>query len=59
MSAARERAEGYRKEARSCLEFAAKMSLRADRERLTEMANHWLRLADLADAKAAAGEDAP
>ena len=59
MTSARERAVEYRKEAKSCLDLAARMSLRVDRERLTEMARHWLRLADLADAKFARGEEAP
>jgi hypothetical protein len=57
MTTSRERAEWYRKEAQSCFELAARMSLRVDRQRLTEMANHWLRLAELADAKAARGDD--
>jgi hypothetical protein len=55
---ARERAEDYRKEAQTCMDLAAKMSLRTDRARMIEMAQHWIDLAERADAKAARGDDA-
>lgn len=58
MSTARARAEGYRKEAQTCIELAGRMSMLSDRARLIEMAQHWLRMAEIAEAKAATGEDA-
>jgi hypothetical protein len=58
MASARERAEGYRKEAKTCLELAGRLSLDSDRARLTDMAMHWLRIAEIAEAKAPRGEDA-
>jgi hypothetical protein len=57
MSSARERAEEYRKEAGACMEVAGRMSLLADRERMNQMAQHWLQLAAKAIAKAERGED--
>ena len=58
MSTARERAEGYRREAKACVEVAERMSLREDRERMFKMAQHWLELAVIAEEKAARGDDA-
>ena len=52
MTTARERADWYRKEAKTCLELSGRMSLNADRARLVEMANHWAELARRAEEKA-------
>jgi hypothetical protein len=45
-----ERAKRYRDQAAACLEWASKMSLEADRTRMTEMALQWLDLAKEAEA---------
>jgi hypothetical protein len=42
-------AEVYRREAAACLEVAQRMSVAADRARLTEMAQRWLELAQKAE----------
>jgi|GEM_PF-5325559 len=57
LGTSRERADWYRKEAQTCLDLGARMSLKVDRARLTDMAQHWLGLAEVADDKAAEGKD--
>jgi hypothetical protein len=44
-----DKAAEYRKQAQACLEVAQRMSVRADRERMTEMAQRWLELAQAAE----------
>jgi hypothetical protein len=46
-----EKAAEYRREASICLELAPRISLRLDRERMTEMAQRWLDLARQAEAR--------
>ena len=58
MSTAHARAEGYRKEAQTCFDLADRMSMNSDRARLIEMGQHWLRMAEMAEAKAVRSEDA-
>lgn len=58
MSSAAEPAKKYRKEAQIFLELAGRISLNGNRARLVEMSQHWLRLAEIAEAKAERGEDA-
>ena len=41
----------FLREASKCLELASLMSLKPDRERMTEMAQRWLGLAQQAEAK--------
>jgi hypothetical protein len=57
MQSAKKRAEEYRAEARACLEVADRMSIREDRERMMAMAEHWLKLAAIAELKAEQGKD--
>ena len=57
MHSAKRRAEEYRAEARACFNVAERMSAREDRERMMAMAEHWLKLATIADAKAEQGKD--
>jgi len=51
MSDPKDKAAEYRREARLCLEAAERVSIREDRERLMELARHWLALAEEAEAK--------
>jgi tRNA(Phe) wybutosine-synthesizing methylase Tyw3 len=44
-------AANFLREASKCLELASLMSLKADRKRMTEMAQRWLGLAQQAEAK--------
>jgi len=48
-----DRAAEYRKLAAQCLEVAERMSLRADRERMMDMATRWLEMARKAEAACA------
>lgn len=41
----------YRRLAAECTEVAKRMSLRTDREQMTEMAQNWLSLAEQAEAR--------
>jgi len=43
-------AEEYRRQAAACLEVAQRVSVQKDRERMTEMAQRWLELAQKAEA---------
>jgi hypothetical protein len=43
------KAAEYRKMAASCMEVAERVSLKADRARMIEMAQRWLELAKLAE----------
>jgi len=45
------KAAEYRRQAAACLEVAERMSLRDDRARMLEMAQHWLELAQRAEAE--------
>jgi len=51
MAYGRKKAEGYRREAASCLEAAERMSAAADLARLMEMAQRWLELAEAAESE--------
>ena len=44
------RAAEYRRQAAACLEVAERMSLHTDRALMLEMAQHWLELAERAEA---------
>jgi hypothetical protein len=39
------------------MDLASKVSLKTDRAKLLEMAQHWINLAQIAEAKAAQGKD--
>ena len=52
MERAQLRAAEYRKQAATCLEVAKHISLKAHRDGLIEMAQHWLELARQAEAEA-------
>jgi hypothetical protein len=45
-----DKAAGYRKSAKECLDIAERMSLAADRQRMMSMAHCWLELAEKAEA---------
>ena len=45
-----DKAAEYRRQAVLCLEVAERMSLRDDRARMIQMAQHWLELAQRAEA---------
>jgi hypothetical protein len=53
MPSEKDKAAEYRREAASCLQVAERMSVAADRLRMTEMAQRWLDLAKEAEDKAA------
>jgi hypothetical protein len=44
-------AEEYRRNATECLEVAKRMTLRTERERMFDMAQQWLELAQKAEAE--------
>jgi hypothetical protein len=48
-------AEEYRRNATECLEVAKRMTLRTERERMFDMAQQWLELAQKAEAEESAG----
>ena len=51
MPSAKDKAAEFRKHAADCFEVAKRMSLKADRMRMVELAEHWLELAKLAEAE--------
>ena len=51
MPSAKDKAAEYRKHGADCFEVAKRMSLKADRTRMIELAEHWLELARLAEAE--------
>jgi hypothetical protein len=51
MGDGKDRAAEYRKQAAACIEVADRMSLRDDRTRMLETAQHWLELAQRAEAE--------
>jgi hypothetical protein len=50
------KAARYRREAKACIDVAERMSVRADRLRIMEMAQQWLELAERAEAE---GDERP
>jgi hypothetical protein len=57
MPSQKDKAAEFRKWAAECLEVAERMSLKGDKARMMEVAEHWLELARLAEAEIEAPED--
>jgi len=51
MSNRQYKAAEYRHQAKLCMEVAERMSIHADRQKLKEMAEHWLALAEAMEAE--------
>jgi hypothetical protein len=59
MPSQKDKAAEFRKRASECLEVAGRMSLKSDKAQMTEIAEHWLELARLAEAESEAPDDPP
>jgi len=52
MTSSKERAAEFRRQAAICLDVAQRISLKEDKERMMQVAKHWLELAKRAEAEA-------
>jgi hypothetical protein len=52
MTSSKEKAAEFRRQATICFDLAGRISLKEDRERMMQVAEHWLELAKRAEAEA-------